>query len=213
MRPLILVLPFECLQSPSEAPSIPGEYMLRTYQDGDKRNLGILLASEGWGHDEATIDDYLDHVVPDGLFFVVHQPTGEIVATACALHHPRSPHWHFPFGGDIGYVIVRRDHRGRGIGYAVSVAAVNRLIQAGYKNIRVVTNDHRRDALKSTSNLALSLSFIQRIAKNDGRTFVLISTGLICRISGLSRIGMFEIQARTDELASPSFTSCVNVAL
>jgi mycothiol synthase len=40
-------------------------------------------------------------------------------------------------------------HRGKGLGYNVFLKATWRLIEAGYKSIRVVTNDQRLPALKT----------------------------------------------------------------
>ncbi|MFD1674582.1 GNAT family N-acetyltransferase [Alicyclobacillus fodiniaquatilis] len=161
-RPLFLVLPYNRL-IPSERPQLPRGYTFRKYEEGDKDKLSMLLASEGWANDEPSINDFLDHVIPEGLFFVIYEPTGEFIGTASAVHHPESPHWHFPFGGEIGYVIVQRHHRGKGIGYAVSVSATNRLIEAGYKNIRVGTNDHRLEALK----IYLKIGFVPFLYTED----------------------------------------------
>ncbi len=162
-RPLFLVLRHTLLNSPPNVPKLSEGYELRTYQEGDEVGLAKLLASEGWGNDEAHINEYLDHIIPEGLFFVVHKDTDKIVSTASALHHPSSPHWHFRFGGDIGYVITTSEHRGKGIGYAVSIAATRRLIQSGYKNIRVVTNDHRLSALK----IYLKIGFVPFLYTKD----------------------------------------------
>jgi mycothiol synthase len=162
-RPLFLVLPPIQMITPLKLPELGDGYQLRTYQEGDEVGLIKLLDSEGWASDEAQVNEFLDHVIPEGLFFVVHQDRGEIISTASALHHPSSPHWHFRFGGDIGYVITSPKHRGKGIGYVVSVAATTRLIQAGYKNIRVVTNDHRLSALK----IYLKIGFVPFLYTED----------------------------------------------
>jgi mycothiol synthase len=163
IRPLFLVFPHNRLQTPLKGPELSDGYQLRTYQEGDEISLAKLLASEGWGNDEVHINEFLDHVIPEGLFFVVHKDTGEIISTASALHHPSSPHWHFRFGGAIGYVITSPEHRGKGTGYAVSIAATSRLIQAGYNNIRVVTNDHRLSALK----IYLKIGFVPFLYTED----------------------------------------------
>ncbi|WNQ10773.1 GNAT family N-acetyltransferase [Paenibacillus aurantius] len=163
IRPLFLVFPHNRLKTPLQVPRLSDEYQLRTYQKGDEVSLAKLLAYEGWKNDEEHINEFLDHVIPEGLFFVVHKDTGEVISTASALHHPSSPHWHFPFGGDMGYVITSPEHRGKGMGYAVSVAATVRLLQAGYKNIRVVTKDHRLSAIK----IYLKIGFVPFLYTED----------------------------------------------
>ncbi|MFD0619883.1 GNAT family N-acetyltransferase [Paenibacillus sp. GCM10027629] len=162
-RPIFLVYPHNRLKPPLKIPELSDGYQLRTYQVGDEVNLAKLLASEGWESGEVHINEFLDHVLPEGLFFVVHEETGKVVSTASALHHPSSPHWHFQFGGDIGYVITLPEHRGKGIGYTVSATATARLIQAGYRNIRVVTNDHRLSALK----IYLKIGFVPFLYTED----------------------------------------------
>lgn len=163
-RPLFLVLPLKQFDSPPKVPELNNDYLLRTYQEGDEANLARLLRSQGWGNDEAHIKEFLDLVIPEGLFFAVHK-TGEIVSTASALHHPLSPHWHFQFGSEIGYVTTLQKHQGKGIGYAISVMATRRLIEAGYKNIRVGTSDHRLSALK----IYLKIGFVPFLYTEDSQ--------------------------------------------
>ncbi|MFK7692624.1 GNAT family N-acetyltransferase [Paenibacillus sp. HJGM_3] len=166
VKPLFLVVPKKGLESLSKIPQLNEEYLLRTYEPGDETVLAKLLASEGWGYDDVQISGFLDHVLPEGLFFVVHKPTGTVVSTASALHHPASPHWHFRFGGAIGYVITLPEHRGKGIGYTVSAAAARRLIRAGYTNIRVGTNDNRLAALR----IYLKLGFVPFLYSEDSES-------------------------------------------
>ena len=65
-------------------------------------------------------------------------------------------HTHYqPFGGELGWVAVRPDFRRKGLGKAVSLAVIQRLISAGYENIHLYTEDYRTAALR----LYLSLGF------------------------------------------------------
>ena len=59
-----------------------------------------------------------------GLFFAIRETTDEIVGTASAVHNPNGGHYHFPFGDEIGYVAVQLEHRGRGLGRALTAAAI-----------------------------------------------------------------------------------------
>ena len=99
---------------------------------------------ENWGQ------SHLAHVMarslPGGIFFLLDEPTGAIVATACALHNPAAGQ---PFGGEMGWVAVDPDHRGKALGFIVTAAATNRLIEAGYGHIYLLTDDFRLAALKT----------------------------------------------------------------
>ena len=61
-----------------------------------------------------------------------------------ANHRPQEIH---PFGGELGWVAGHPDHTGKGLGMAVCASVVRRLLQAGYKNIFLNTDDWRLPAL------------------------------------------------------------------
>ncbi|MFD2169411.1 GNAT family N-acetyltransferase [Tumebacillus lipolyticus] len=151
-KPLYLLYPEHRLATPPEI-KLPRGYRMRTFEERDRVNYQALLAAEGWKLDEEKLASFLDIVLPQGIFFIVEERSEEIVATACAVHNPQGGHWHFPFGGDLGYVITRPEHRGRGLATAACAAAVSRMLSAGYTSIRVGTNDHRLSALKVYLNL------------------------------------------------------------
>ena len=63
-----------------------------------------------------------------------------------ALHDHTA--WH-PFGGELGWVAGDPAHAGKGLGRAVSAAVTARLLDAGYRNIHLYTEDWRLAALKT----------------------------------------------------------------
>ncbi len=137
----------------SSAPAVrlPDEYTLRTYRPGDEARFQGLCAAVGWNEDDESVKRYMDIIVPDGWFFVEDSAT-EVVATSGALHNTREGM--FPFGGDIGYVTVAPGHRRRGIGRAVTAAAVSRLLAAGYRSIRIgVGPDPSSEGSRADDNL------------------------------------------------------------
>ena len=77
---------------------------------------------------------------------VVHEESGEIVATAMGLHDHSADH---PFGGELGWVAADPAHAGHGLGLAVCAAVTVRLIQAGYRAIHLYTEPWRLSALKT----------------------------------------------------------------
>jgi mycothiol synthase len=151
-KPLYMLFPEHLLPYPPDL-SVPTGYKMRVYRDEDAAAILALLHAEGWELDEPRFLDFLNHCLPDGLFVITDLASGDLVATGSALHNPQGGHYRFPFGGSIGYVVVRPDHRGKRLGEILSAAALRRLIGAGYRTIWAGTNDHRLAALKTFLHL------------------------------------------------------------
>jgi mycothiol synthase len=142
-------------------PRAPRGYSVRPYRPGDELGFFRVMELAGFkGWDAATLRQWLDRVLPDGLIFVVHRPTGVIVASAMAAHRPNPDH---PFGGELGWVAGDPAHRGKGLGLIVCAAAVNRFLRAGYRRIYLKTDDHRLPAIKTY----LKLGFLPRLFQED----------------------------------------------
>jgi len=99
---------------------------------------------EGWNHQRVAAT--VQKVLPGGFFVIVHRSTGKIVATAMSTHKPTQLH---PYGGELGWVAADPEHRGKGLGLAVCAQATARFIQAGYRNIYLLTDDFRLPAIKT----------------------------------------------------------------
>ncbi|MGQ9632492.1 MAG: GNAT family N-acetyltransferase [bacterium] len=127
--------------------SLPEGYTLRTYREGDAGEYIKLMRAAGFASwNESNLEDVLKKCLPGGLFFVVHNGTGAIVATSVAVHNPIEDH---PFGGELGWVAADPAHRGRGLGYVVCAAVTKRFLDAGYKDIYLRTDDFRLPAIKT----------------------------------------------------------------
>lgn len=148
---LHMVFPEDKLERVSP-PDIPAGYRLRTFREGDEQAYIQLMRRcgfEGWD----AFASVLQMALPEGLFFIVHEASGEIVATAVSNHRPKSMH---PSGGELGWVAVDPDHRGKGLGRAVCSAVLRRMNRAGYSRVYLSTDDHRLAALK----VYLKLGFV-----------------------------------------------------
>jgi GNAT superfamily N-acetyltransferase len=66
--------------------------------------------------------------------------SGAMVASAMGLHDHSDRH---PFGAELGWVAVDPHHRRKGLGTAVCASVTTRLIQAGYQDIHLYTEDLR----------------------------------------------------------------------
>ena len=127
--------------------TVPEGYVLRTYRPGDDPEFFRLMDRAGFkGWDMQTLQPWLQKLLPDGFFFVVHRESGNLVATAMATHNPSGLH---PFGGELGWLAGDSAHRGKGLGYVVCAAVTCRLLEAGYKRIYLNTDDWRLPALKT----------------------------------------------------------------
>lgn len=145
---LYLVWPSYLLSEPPRA-DVPDGYVLRSYDDSDDFAIRQLLECESWKLSEKEWQDYKDQVLPNGLFLITHTNTNGLVATAGAVHKPNPGRYYFPFGGNLEYLIVHPEHRGKQLGSIVSAMVVQRFISAGYDNIRVCVQGFRVAAIKT----------------------------------------------------------------
>ena len=121
-------------------------YCLRTYRPGDEPRFFRLMELAGWpGWNHERLKPSLSRILPDGWFMAVHEASGEIVATAMAFHNYSGSQ---PFQGNIGWLAGDPAHARHGLGSAVSAAATARLIAAGYRDIRLGTEDFRLAAIR-----------------------------------------------------------------
>ena len=154
-RTLYLLWPRHRLATPPLA-TCPLRYAPRLYESSDGPAYRALISDAAFAAGPDYLHQTLDAALPAGLIVVVDERTGQLAATACALHNPRGGHYYFPFGGELGNVAVHPDHRRCGLGRFVSAAATARLLSAGYTSIRVGTQDDRLPALK----LYLTLGYV-----------------------------------------------------
>ena len=140
-------------------PILPDGYFLRTFRPGDEQGYLHLMHQGGftyWTLDY--IKEVLKNVLPEGLFFVVHQSTGTLVATSAAQHAGYDQ-------AELGWVAGDPGHKGKGLGQAVCAAVVDRLVRAGYKDIFLKTDDFRMPAIK----IYFKLGFVPRLGTEEMR--------------------------------------------
>ena len=125
---------------------VPPGYALRVYREGDDLPYIRLMRRAGfsrWGERELAIT--LRKALPGGIFFLCEATGDEPVATACAVHSADGDH---PFGGEMGWVAVVPEHRGRKLGRIVCALVIERFLAAGFRHIYLKTDDFRRPALR-----------------------------------------------------------------
>ncbi len=126
--------------------ALPEGYLLRTYLPGDEAawaeimNTGIGEWTEEKVHQELTDKEQF---LPERLFFITCGD--EPVASACA--------WVLKPGetekGYLHMVCALPDHRGKQLGYLVTLAVLHYFRDHGFKDCTLNTDDGRIPALKS----------------------------------------------------------------
>jgi len=127
-------------------PAVPEGYLLRQYRDSDEADYIRLMHGAGFAHfDSAYVARTRNTVLPDGFFVIEHLASGKLAATAMATHNATAEH---PSGGELGWVAGDPQHKGKGLGRAVSAAVLARYAAAGYRRIYLHTDDFRLPAIK-----------------------------------------------------------------
>jgi mycothiol synthase len=132
-------------------PKIADGYSIRNYQAGDEEAFLALMAEtdfDRWTQEK--LDYNLSRVLPAGWFFAVEFPAQRIVGTAMCLHNYTGQN---PFTGDLGWLACHPQHRGRGLGFALSALVTRRFCEAGYTQIQLHTEYYRLAAIKTYSRL------------------------------------------------------------
>jgi mycothiol synthase len=141
-----MVWPENRLGHPLEKTPPPG-YSLRLYRPGDEVRFFELMRLAGWeGWDHDKLQPWMAKIIPEGWFMVVHEASNQIVCTAMALHNYKGT---YPFWGELGWLAGDPDHIGKGLGLVVSARVTSRLMDAGYRNIQLFTEDYRLPAIKT----------------------------------------------------------------
>ena len=132
--------------APTPEVRVPDGYTLRQYRPEDEAAWVALEHGAGFTH--WTAGDAQDHsrrVLPGGSFVIEHDATGCLVACATATHNPSEAH---PRAAELGWVAGDPEHKGRGLGQAVSAAVTRLALSMGYRRIFLYTEDFRLPAIK-----------------------------------------------------------------
>ncbi len=125
---------------------VPEGYGLRTYLPGDERAWADIMNTGVGEWDARTAREKLTGMPqfePDGLFFATFG--GRPVGSACA--------WRKDAGerrtGSLHMVCVLPEHRGKQVGYALTLAVLHWFRGRGYEEVTLSTDDFRIPAIKS----------------------------------------------------------------
>ena len=179
---LQMIWPTRLLGSPPQA-AVPPGYAMRQFAASDADAYLALMTGAGfrtWDHEQ--IEKILPSVLPGGWFLIEHKATGRLVATAMARHRPIELH---PNGGELSWVAGDPGHKGRRLGMAVCAAAVACFLEAGYRDIYLLTDDRRLAAIEVYLRLGFEpLLFREDMAERWDK--VLAQLGRQVRSAGFS---------------------------
>lgn len=124
---------------------LPEEYSIRSFCEGDERHwenlLNVAFDKTDFDFDKAMRSDVA--FMPERVLFVVHKNVP--VATASAWQVER-------FGPVIGYlhmVAALPEHRGKNLGFYISVAVLKHFCDEGRMEAVLQTDDFRLPAIKT----------------------------------------------------------------
>lgn len=130
-----------------QVPECPQGFALRKFREGDEEGYVALMKSAGFYQwDARHVERVKNSAINGGIYFVEESTTGHIVATAMTnLMRTASGEEK----GELGWVAVHPDFRGKHLAEIVSLAAMQGFREAGYKWICLRTDDFRIPAIKT----------------------------------------------------------------
>ncbi|NLF38955.1 GNAT family N-acetyltransferase [bacterium] len=135
----------ERLRDTPPVPRVADGYELRQLADGEEdAYIALVKKADLASFTREQVEGIKRSVLPGGLFVIAHRATGALVATSIAQHRATELH---PHGGEVGWIAADPEHKGKGLGLAVTAAATARFIAAGYRRIYLSTDDFRLPAI------------------------------------------------------------------
>ena len=131
-----------------DVPSLPAAYRLCTIASERLDEARAVVEIDG-SLSDSQWRRFCDSVVPDGLFVVLECASSAWVGCISAVHNPAATRFHFPGGGELGFLVVAPDHRCHGLGAALIAAAVGRLRLGRYRHIFLGVEGWRLPAIRA----------------------------------------------------------------
>jgi len=142
---------FNAENTPLPELTIAEGFRLRAIADSELdsyNELRVSAAFTAW--DDETLHKFRSKVLTDSMFLIEEFATGRFAASATAETTDMPE---YPQVGVLGWVMTHPDFRGRHLGRSVSVAAMHRLYEAGYRAFSLLTDDFRLAAVKTYLDL------------------------------------------------------------
>lgn len=139
----------------------PDGYVLRQFREPDAENYLALMHEAGFtDFSLESLEKMKKTLLPQAFFLVEHCVSHELAATAMANHQPLDA---YPKAGAVNWVAGSKKHSGRALGTTVVLAVLQRLLDCGYSEIYLTTDDFRLPALKTY----LKIGFVPDLFADD----------------------------------------------
>lgn len=136
---------FNAASTPLPELSVPEDFRLRPVADGELEEYNALRLSVGFKPmDMETYRKYRGKALTDGLLVIEEKSSGRFAASAGAESSDVTESSEL---GVLGWVMTHPYFKGKHLGRVVSVAAMHRLREAGYRVFSLLTDDFRGPAL------------------------------------------------------------------
>lgn len=133
------------LENLPAVPELPEGYTLRLYRETDLVSLATLLL-EAFDDPEWTPERVQERLTDSAEIKAVYviECAGQVVATASARLLPDV----FPGSGYLHWMAVSPAHRGKHLGYTVTLAVLHEFVRLGCKDAVLETQDERLAAIR-----------------------------------------------------------------
>ena len=138
---------FNAVETPLPELTVSEGYVIRPLADSELDQYNELRESVGFpAWEPEYLAKFRNKVLKDALLVVEEKATGRLCASASA---EKSDMPDRPDLGVLGWVMTHPDCNGHRLGRSVTVAAMHRLYQEGYRSFSLLTDDFRLPAVST----------------------------------------------------------------
>lgn len=129
--------------TPVPVPPLPAGYLLRRL--GADEDAAYAALYRRVFADPGRLPEMPGKTLPGGCFVIEHLAAQRLVASCRTYHGTGYPHR--PAGGQLAWLMTDPAHSGRGLGTILAAAVTNHLLEAGYRQPFLRTDDDRLPAI------------------------------------------------------------------
>ena len=128
--------------------NLPRNYKLRYFCEEDLFDFYMLMTKINMGF--CPLSFWKNYILPGGFFVVEDINKNKLIGAGFAAIHPESMDNEV---GTLEWLACHPDYGGGGIGSLISTKISERLIEEGFKKIRLTTQIHRKKAISMYEKL------------------------------------------------------------
>ncbi len=150
---------------------VPAGYVLRHFRPGDEAGLTETFKDAFENDDMAFEWAVLNNhgFMPERSWLIERADSGLIVASASMLLDPHTAESNASGTGFLHWVAARKSEAGKKLGYLVCLAAMRRMLNEGFRQAGLGTDDGRLPAIKTYLNLGYAPSIVHENQRDRWR--------------------------------------------